>query len=146
MFIPGSPKAPFSSFFTLAPMLTFLVIKDGQEDKMRRKKDEEKNKSIAKIYSYGMIGFQQRHQEDIRVGDLVTVFNNQEVPADLLLINVGQKNAFFDTVNLNGETNLSPKYSISRNVNTSELQSFKGAIFYEEANSNLESFSGKVSL
>ena len=29
MFIPGSPKAPFNSFFTLMMMLMFLVIKDG---------------------------------------------------------------------------------------------------------------------
>ena len=70
-------------------MLSFLVIKDGQEDKMRRQKDEEKNKAMTNIYSYGVIGFQQKHLQDIRVGDIVTVFNNQEVPADLLLINAG---------------------------------------------------------
>ena len=34
------------------------------------------------------MAFMQRKIQDIRVGDLVTVFNNEEVPADIVLINV----------------------------------------------------------
>ena len=41
---------------------------------------------------------------------------------------------------------LSQKYSIGENVKTGELQSFKGAVFYEDSNPIMESFSGEVSL
>lgn len=38
-FIPDSPKEPIISVLTLALMLTFLVINDGREDKIRREND-----------------------------------------------------------------------------------------------------------
>ena len=60
-------------------------------------------------------------QKNLRVGDIVTVFNNAEVPADVVLINIDQKSAFFDTVNLDGETILSERFSAQENVHASEL-------------------------
>ena len=68
------------------------------------------------------------------------------MPADILLINVGQKSAFFDTVNLNGETMLQQKYPICENVSTNEIQGLKGAIIYEDTNPSMETFRGEISL
>ena len=44
--------------------------------------------------------------EDIHVGDIVKVEKDQEVPADLLLINALKDVVFVSTMNLDGETNL----------------------------------------
>ncbi len=55
--MPDSPKSPSLSLLTLATMLTFLVIKDGQEDKARRINDKLTNSSPVHIYEYGSIGF-----------------------------------------------------------------------------------------
>ena len=66
---------------------------------------------LANVYSYNLVGFLQGPQKDIRVGDIITIFNNQEVPADILLINVHRNSAFFDTVNLDGESVLSEKFA-----------------------------------
>lgn len=49
-FVPGSPKSPYFSILTLALMLGFLVIKDGQEDKQRRIIDKITNLRNANIY------------------------------------------------------------------------------------------------
>ena len=42
-FVPNSPKSPYFSILTLALMLGFLVIKDGQEDKQKRRLDTAAN-------------------------------------------------------------------------------------------------------
>ena len=58
-FIPGSPKSPYFSILTLAIMLGFLVLKDGQEDKQRRAIDRATNLRSANCYQYGQMGFVQ---------------------------------------------------------------------------------------
>ena len=133
-FVPDSPKAPWNSLLTLFLMLAFLVIKDGQEDKMRRQTDDATNNKPANCYQYGDLGFRQKPQKELRVGDIVTVFNNDEVPADLLLINVQANSAFFDTVNLDGEAILSERYAADGNVNTGDLQLFRGLVGCEDPN------------
>lgn len=75
-FMPGSPKSPNFSLLTLAIMLTFLVLKDGQEDKARRMNDKLINNAPSHAYSYGSIGFVCKPQRDLRQGDFITIFNN----------------------------------------------------------------------
>ena len=58
-FIPGSPKSPYFSILTLAVMLGFLVIKDGQEDKQRRMIDNATNLRSANCYKFAQMGFLQ---------------------------------------------------------------------------------------
>lgn len=109
--MPDSPKSPSFSLLTLATMLSFLVIKDGQEDKARRINDKLTNSSPVHIYEYGSIGFVNQAQQEIRAGDLITIFNNQEVPADMIIISTDGGSAFFDTVSLDGETILTERYA-----------------------------------
>ena len=59
-FVPGSPKSPFFSILTIAIMLTFLVIKDGREDRSRRENDDAANLTLANDYSYSSIGFTKK--------------------------------------------------------------------------------------
>ena len=110
-YIPGSPKKPELSLITLAVMLTFLVIKDGQEDKTRRMNDKLTNDQKVNVYWHRNMGFLMRAQSDIRQGDLITVFNNQEVPADLLILMSDNGQAYFDTVSLDGETILTERFA-----------------------------------
>ena len=120
-FIPDSPKTPIFSLLTLSMMLIFLVIRDGEEDRLRREMDHRNNNNIANCYDYGKLGFVQKAQQELRVGDIVTVFNNKEIPADLLLINVQANSAFFDTINLDGEAVLTEKFAAQNNVNSADL-------------------------
>ena len=75
-FIPNSPKSPGSSILTLTISLIFLVIKDGREDKQRRLNDMHDNQDPANVYQYAYIAFMEKPKQDIRVGDVITVFNN----------------------------------------------------------------------
>ena len=67
-------------------MLAFLIIKDGREDQTRRKEDKKENNKTAKYYSYGILGFTEKPIQDLLEGDTVLVYNNEEVPADMILI------------------------------------------------------------
>ena len=54
-------------------------------------------------------------------GDTVLVYNNEEVPADMILISTYGEQAFFDTVNLDGESVLSEKFTAGKNFTVEEL-------------------------
>jgi P-type E1-E2 ATPase len=47
--------------------------------------------------------------QEIKVGDLVKVEKNKEIPADLLLISAPKDIVFVSTMNLDGESNLKDK-------------------------------------
>ena len=55
------------------------------------------------------------------MGDVVTVFCDQEFPADMVLISVDSGTAYLDTVSLDGETILSMRYSAGHNIHTSDI-------------------------
>ena len=68
-----------------------------------------------------MMGFTEKPLEDLSIGDIIVVYNNQEVPADVLLINVHGDSAFFDTVNLDGEPVLTERFAIGENIKANDV-------------------------
>ena len=120
-FVPGSPKQPYFSLLTLSIMLSFLVIKDGREDRIRRRADHEINMTSANVYKYSLMGFTEAPQKELRVGDIVTVFGNEEVPADIILINCEHHSAFFDTIKLDGEATLTERFAVGANVRSDDI-------------------------
>lgn len=55
--------------------------------------------------------FDHKYWEDINVGDLVEVQKDEEIPADILILqsSLDTGMCFVDTMNLDGETNLKEK-------------------------------------
>ena len=104
------------------------------------------NENDANVYSYPFITFKKQKKQEIRVGDIVTVFNNEEVPADIVLINVDSGSAYFDTVMLDGEPVLSERFSFVENVTSVQLQAFRGLITCEDPNPVVHSFRGAISI
>ena len=145
-FVPNAPKTPYFSLLTLSIMLAFLVIKDGQEDKARRLSDEQSNQREVNTYSYGLMGFASIPQRNLRVGDIVTVFNNEEIPADLLMLNAHSGVAFMETVNLDGEAMLSQKYAFEDNVNVSQLQQWCCQVHCSDPSPAMHEFDGLIKL
>ena len=104
--IPFSPKNPGSMLGTFALVLFFTMLKEAFEDSKRYKSDLEMNSRSTKILDKSTGQVKSVKWADVRVGDIVKVEKDQEIPADLLVICAPKDVVFVSTMNLDGETNL----------------------------------------
>ena len=139
---------------TILPPLAFIVcltmIKDVFEDYKRYKSDLEENNKQTFV-------FRNRKPEetkwsDVRVGDIVRVNKNQFIPADLVLLassDFRKGNAYVETKNLDGETNLKTKTvpeDLKGQINTTDdVFKFAGDVLNAEGpNLYLYAFKGSL--
>ena len=106
-----SPKNPFTLGATLAAVLIFTMLKEGYEDIARHRQDKEVNTTKYHKYSAKEKKFTRVESQDIKVGDILRIDENENFPADLVMIANSQAKgiAFVNTMNLDGETNLKEK-------------------------------------
>ena len=97
---------------TWAPLFVIILIsalKDLFEDMKRHRSDNEENTRKTLILRNDR--FQTGKWEDIRVGDIVKIRQDEYFPADMLVLRTSEKKGvcFIETKNLDGETNLKHK-------------------------------------
>lgn len=93
----------------------------------------------------------QVKSEGIRVGDIVMVLCDEEIPCDMVLISTTSSNGqcHVTTANLDGETNLKTRDSLqtTRHMTTaSQLHSINGLVECEKPNTDLYEFVGIMKL
>ncbi|CAD8050422.1 unnamed protein product [Paramecium sonneborni] len=124
----------------LSLSICIQMIKDFIEDYQIRKSDDaENNKKIYLIRTNEIPRIAK--WSELRIGDLIKVQKDEQIPADILLIQTSDKwgNAYIDAQNLDGETNLKCK-NIQQNLKqlqeqTEEyLSALKMTIKYERPN------------
>ncbi|KAH3688109.1 hypothetical protein WICPIJ_000880 [Wickerhamomyces pijperi] len=93
--------------------------------------------------------FAKHSWKDLKVGDIVRLHNNEECPADLIILSTSDedKKCFVETKNLDGETNLKPRKSmdLTCGVNKSkdlELLQFK--VRSEAPNTDMYHYRGSL--
>lgn len=61
-----------------------------------------------------VLAFQKKHWKQVQVGDIVRIQNNEEVPADIMILSSSDEDncCFVETKNLDGETNLKVKQAL----------------------------------
>lgn len=114
-------------------VLAVTAVKDALEDYHRAKSDRAKNDAVYTVWrpeegqssgsgaDGGSVGsvcsgrgaWLKEYSKDLLVGDLVRVEENKRIPADVLLVASGMAkgtHCFVDTKDLDGETNLKPKF------------------------------------
>ena len=111
-FMPFSPKNPFSLAGTFAAVLIFTMFKEGYEDLARHKQDRQMNKKVFLKYSKLISGFVEVESQNVVVGDILKIRENESFPADLVMIATSniKSIAYVNTMNLDGETNLKEKF------------------------------------
>ena len=91
------------------------MIKDAIEDYKKSVHDKEENeRNEVLCFKYDATArnqFKSTEWQDVRVGDIIKVKENEFIPADIILLNSpGPKGtAYVETKNLDGETNLKMK-------------------------------------
>ena len=118
--MPFSPKSPFSMAGTFAAVLFFTMLKEGYEDYYRHKQDKAINSVICNKFNSETRLFELVQTQDLKVGDLVMVKDEEFFPADIILIcsSDAKGKAYVNTMNLDGESNLKEKNCV---VDTKEI-------------------------
>jgi magnesium-transporting ATPase (P-type) len=82
-----SPLTPWSTLVVLTLVVSVSVIKGGVEDKRRHEADRIANSRIVeRLDLNNKENFTEIEWKNLRVGDVVRIYNNQEMPADLVLL------------------------------------------------------------
>nr|CAG8507514.1 1340_t:CDS:10 [Entrophospora candida] len=169
-----SPILVASPLFTI---ITMTAIKDAFEDWKRHTQDKTLNNSKATIISnwvnvnmpYGGseqfksllvpsssrtnktkvsdIKWSDAHWQDVKVGDIIRLNNNDQVPADMIILSTSEPDGlcYSETKNLDGETNLKVRHCVSATSSIKSEQDCGTASFYVESeppNVNLYTFNG----
>ena len=85
------------------------MLREGLEDYQRYKSDVNTNRKSVKFIKKGKVVLGQ--SKDVKVGDMILVHDNEDFPADIVVIATSQldANCFVQTSSLDGEKNLKTK-------------------------------------
>jgi len=150
-----SPLAPWSTLVVLTLVVSISVIKGGVEDSRRHEADRIANSRIVEILDINKKDsehFIECEWRNIKVGDIVRIYNNQEMPADLVLLTSSESfgSAYIETSNIDGESNLKVKYAPPSGIagpawkNAHDIANSELTIQCEQPNSVIHQFNGTM--
>ncbi len=94
------------------------------------------------------INFKKEYWKNVKVGDIIRIHNNEEIPADLAILstsNLDSNSCYIETKNLDGETNLKQKQGLKLTSSLIHSKDFLNIGFYidsELPHLNLYSYNG----
>jgi magnesium-transporting ATPase (P-type) len=138
---PATVIAPFLFIITIA------LIREGVEDYYRYTKDRMINASPVRVFDPIKNEMVLRRWEEIKEGDLILLIENEETPADMILIysKSSTSYAYIETSNLDGEKNLKSKLplrSFKNNLDFSKPRLEKFQLSYPYPRSDIYFFEG----
>ncbi|XP_074657516.1 phospholipid-transporting ATPase IF-like isoform X2 [Tubulanus polymorphus] len=144
-----TPVSPATSILPLIFVISVTAIKQGYEDWLRHKADNDVNRRPAYVLRNGKI--EQIKSEDIKVGDIVRVQMNQGFPCDMVMLSSHQDDGqcYIQTMNLDGETNLKTHLCVmeTRQLQTPEvLENFRAKIECQQPIVDLYRFIGRLTV
>ncbi|KAF0683566.1 Aste57867_24423 [Aphanomyces stellatus] len=150
-----TPYSPTNKYSTVGPLTLVLVatmVKEAVEDKARHDADRTVNHAQATVYDREANMWRQVRWQTLQVGDVIHVADEQQFPADVVLLtsSSGDGQACVQTANLDGETDL--KIRTCPDTRGMELepvlfpQVYAGEIVCEQPNRRLYSFAGVLKL
>uniref|UniRef100_A0A8D0D3C1 ATPase phospholipid transporting 11B (putative) n=1 Tax=Sander lucioperca TaxID=283035 RepID=A0A8D0D3C1_SANLU len=135
-----TPTSPVTSGLPLFFVITVTAIKQGYEDWLRHKADNEVNGAPVFVVRSGSLV--QTRSKNIRVGDIVRVAKDETFPADLALLSSdrGDGTCHITTASLDGETNLKTHYSVAETTvcqSVSQLESLQAVVECQQPEADL---------
>uniref|UniRef100_A0A671SRP4 Uncharacterized protein n=1 Tax=Sinocyclocheilus anshuiensis TaxID=1608454 RepID=A0A671SRP4_9TELE len=135
-----TPTSPITSGLPLFFVITVTAIKQGYEDWLRHKADNEVNGAPVFVVRSGSLV--QTRSKNIRVGDIVRVAKDETFPADLVLLSSdrAEGTCHITTASLDGETNLKTHYSVPETAvsqSVSRLESLQAVVECQQPEADL---------
>ena len=93
--------------------------------------------------------FKRGYWKDVRVGDFVRIYNDEEIPADIIILSTSDSDGacYVETKNLDGETNLKVRHALRSGRKIRHARDCEAANFMlesENPHANLYSYSGVI--
>uniref|UniRef100_A0AAQ4PB86 Phospholipid-transporting ATPase n=1 Tax=Gasterosteus aculeatus aculeatus TaxID=481459 RepID=A0AAQ4PB86_GASAC len=144
-----TPTSPVTSGLPLFFVITVTAIKQGYEDWLRHKADNEVNGAPVFVVRSGSLV--QTRSKNIRVGDIVRVAKDETFPADLALLSSDRADGtcHITTASLDGETNLKTHYSVAETSvcqSVSQLEALQAVVECQQPDADLYRPLGQESL
>ncbi|KAL7272176.1 phospholipid transporting ATPase [Rhizina undulata] len=97
----------------------------------------------------GKAKFKRDYWKNVRVGDFVRIYNDEEIPADVIIISTSDSDGacYVETKNLDGETNLKVRHALQCGRRVRHARDCEAATFTlesENPHANLYSYSGVI--
>uniref|UniRef100_A0A4W5RNF3 Phospholipid-transporting ATPase n=1 Tax=Hucho hucho TaxID=62062 RepID=A0A4W5RNF3_9TELE len=136
--IVDTPTSPVTSGLPLFFVITVTAIKQGYEDWLRHKADNEVNKYLVTVLEDGRRA--RKESEKIKVGDVVEVVEDETFPCDLILLQSSREDetCFVTTASLDGESNHKTHYTVPDTEKN--LESLSATIECEQPQPDLYKF------
>uniref|UniRef100_H3DHF5 Phospholipid-transporting ATPase n=1 Tax=Tetraodon nigroviridis TaxID=99883 RepID=H3DHF5_TETNG len=140
--IVDTPTSPVTSGLPLFFVITVTAIKQGYEDWLRHKADNEVNKYPVTVLEGGQKI--PKESEKIKVGDIVEVIEDETFPCDLILLQSAREDntCFVTTASLDGESNHKTHYTVPDMEK--DLKSLIATIECEQPQPDLYKFVGRM--
>ncbi|KEG15608.1 phospholipid-translocating P-type ATPase (flippase) [Trypanosoma grayi] len=118
--------APVSPLSTLLPLLlafSLTALKEGYDDVKRHRQDAVYNNTTRTILNPETASWEKRRNCRIRVGDVILLQNDEEIPCDVVVVAAVSHTVYIRTDNLDGELDLKPREIVMPH-NTSFLSEY----------------------
>ncbi|XP_061786423.1 phospholipid-transporting ATPase 11C isoform X3 [Nerophis lumbriciformis] len=141
--IVDTPTSPVTSGLPLCFVITVTAIKQGYEDWLRHKADNEVNKYPVTVLEKGRR--LRKDSEKIKVGDVLEVEEDETFPCDLILLQSSRDDStcFVTTASLDGESNHKTHYTVP---DVEDLESLSATIECEQPQPDLYKFVGRMNI
>ena len=135
-----SDKAAFSEILPFVVVMIISLIREAVEDYRKYKNDKKANNLNVLIFKNKR--FYKEKCQNIKVGNIIKIYKEEMIPADVLIIKSSLKNGFcyMQTSNLDGENALKPreafnvtqKYIHNKAKELEEIFDYKNDNFFVE--------------
>ncbi|XP_061455087.1 phospholipid-transporting ATPase IG isoform X2 [Rhineura floridana] len=147
--IVDTPTSPVTSGLPLFFVITVTAIKQGYEDWLRHRADQEVNKSTVLVIEDAK--HVKKECEGIEVGDIVEVSADQTFPCDLIFLASSSKDGscYVTTASLDGESNVKTHYTVQDTANLHTCQAIDclaATIECEQPQPDLYKFVGRINI
>ncbi|GMH50204.1 hypothetical protein TrRE_jg8488 [Triparma retinervis] len=154
----ASPLTPWTTLGPLSFVLMVSMVKEGLEDIKRHRSDYQINTTITEVLDVSAstkdnVVYEKREWRNVKVGDVVRVMNNSDIPADLILLHSSEEQsaAYIETANIDGETNLKVRNAANTGKEGPAFSSEgelvgngTASIEYEDPNPFIHTFTGTL--